>query len=339
MKVQILLSAAVLLLALTVGVATASNPDRIGTAGAQELTIPNSARGVALGGGVVADAGGVEMLYYNPAAVASVRRVEAYFTHLSYIADMDKSYVGVAYRTGFGTLAITADVLSIGDIIETTEESPEGTGRVFSPNFAILGVSYARYMTDQVRVGATAKLINESILDAQATGVAFDAGILYRPGPRGVSFGLAVKNFGPNMHFSGADFESFHRTSNNPTAGNRSLASQSASFELPSYFEIGARYEIEAGADGMFAGYGAFQSDNFNNDEISVGGEYSWRETVSVRAGGTVSGNDDFLFGPAFGGGVAIPLGDQTYLYADYAMRTVTDFFDDNHMFAIKFEF
>ena len=212
MKVQILLIAVVLLLAFVVGAATASNPDRIGTAGAQELMIPNSARGLALGGSVVADAGGVEMLYYNPAAVASVRNVEAYFTNLQYIADMDKNYVAVAARTGFGTVAITADVLSIGDIIETTEESPEGTGRVFTPNFAILGISYARYMTDQVRVGVTGKLINESILEAQATGVAFDAGILYRPGPRGVSFGLAVKNFGPNMHFTGADFDQMFLT-------------------------------------------------------------------------------------------------------------------------------
>jgi hypothetical protein len=339
MKVQILSGAVVLLLAFVAGVATAANSDRIGTAGAQELMIPNSARGLALGGGVVADAGGVEMLYYNPAAVASVRNVEAYFTNLQYIADMDKSYVAVAVKTGFGTLAVTADVLSIGDIIETTEDSPEGTGRVFSPNFSILGVSYGRYMTDQVRVGGSLKLVNEKILEASATGLAFDAGIIYRPGPRGVSFGLAVKNFGPNMRFSGSDFESFHQTSDNPQANDRSLTSQSAAFELPSYFSLGARYEISAGESGSIVGYGAFQSNNFNNDDFKLGGEYIWNETVALRAGGVLSGNEDYLFGPAFGAGVAIPLGGDSRLHADYAFQSVTDYFDDNHMFGVRFEF
>jgi hypothetical protein len=339
MKIQILSGLAVLLLALTVGVATAGNTDRIGTAGAQELTISSSARGMALGDGVVADDGGLDMLFYNPASVASVRTVEAYFTNLSYIADMQKSHVSVGVSTGYGTIAVAADVFSIGDIIETTEDNPDGTGRIFSPEFSVLSVAYGRYMTDQVRVGATAKLVNESIADANATGVAFDVGILYRPGPRGVSFGLAVKNFGPNMRYSGSDFESFHRTADNPQADDRALASQSASFELPSYFEMGVRYGREIGAAGSLAGYGTFQSDNFNYDEYKLAVEYGWKETVYLRGGGTLTQGDDYLFGPAFGIGLAVPVGGQSRVYADYTVRTVSDYFDDNHMFAVKFEF
>jgi hypothetical protein len=339
MKGQILLVVSVLIIAFGVGTAPASNPDRIGTAGAQELTIPNSPRGLALGGGVVADAGGLEMLFYNPAAIASVRKVEATFSNLQYIADMEKNYVAVAATSGFGTLAVSADVLSIGDIIETTEENPEGTGRIFSPNFSVLGISYGRYMTGQVRVGGTLKLINEEILQAQASGIAFDAGILYHAGVRGLSFGLAVKNFGPNMRFSGSDFESFHRTSANPQANDRSLASQSAAFELPSYFTVGARYEFSTGAASSMIGYGTFQSNNFNNDDLRIGGEYQWNQTVALRAGGVISGNSDYLFGPTFGGGVAIPLGGESVLHADYAFQSVTDFFDDNHMFGVTFEF
>lgn len=337
---RILFTTAALLLTLAVGAAMAGNADRIGTAGGQELTIPNSARGLALGGGAVADAGGVEMLFYNPAAIAGVRSIEAYFSNLQYIADMDKSYVAVAAKTGFGTIAVSADVLSIGDIIETTEENPEGTGRIFSPNFSILGLSYGRYMTDQVRIGATVKVVNESILQAQSTGISFDAGILYRLSEQGVSFGLAVKNFGPNMRFDGSDFESFHRTSTNPQANDRSLASQSAAFELPSYFEMGARYEIPMGAAGSaLIGYGSFQSNNFNNDEVKLGAEYMWKEMVFLRGGGVLTGNDDYLFGPAFGAGVALPLGGETHIHADYTLRTTTDFFDDNHMFAVRFDF
>jgi len=339
MKVRILWIMAVLLSALVAGVATAGNPDRVGTAGAQELAIPNSSRGIALGDAVVADWGGVEMLYFNPAAVAGVRKVEAYFSHLTYIADMDKSYIAVAARTGFGTIAVSADVLSIGDIVETTEDNPEGTGRVFSPNFSVLGLTYGRFMTDQVTLGASVKLISESVLQAHATGLAFDAGIQYRLGQRGVSFGLAVKNVGPTMRFSGSDFESFHRTSDNPLANDRSLSSLSAPFELPSYFEIGASYKYQVGEPVSLTGYGSFQSNNFNDDEFDLGGEFSYRDQLFLRGGGVISGDSDYLFGPAFGVGFAIPVGGESRIQADYTLRTVTDYFDDNHMFAVKFIF
>jgi hypothetical protein len=338
MRVRILCCTAVLLLALVAG-AHAGNSDRIGTAGAQELNIPNSARGMALGSGMVADPMGVDNLYYNPAAIAGVTRVEAYFSNLQYIADMKKNYVAVAAKTGFGTIAVTADMLSIGDIEETTEDAPEGTGRVFSPNFSILGLSYGRYMTDQVTIGATFKVISESILQVRSTGLAFDAGIQYRPGPKGVWFGLALKNFGPNMTFSGSDFESFHRTSDNPQASDRSLASQSAPFELPSYFELGVRYEFPFENVGSLVGYGAFKSANFNNDEFKLGAEFGYRETLFLRAGGVLTSNEDYLFGPAFGAGFSIPVSGQSKLAIDYTMRTVPDYFDDNHMLALKFIF
>ena len=338
MRVRILCCTAVLLLALVAG-ANAGNPNRIGTAGAQELTIPNSARGMALGSGMVADPNGVDNLFYNPAAIAGVTQVEAYFSNLQYIADMDKNYVAVAAKTGFGTIALTADMLSIGDIEETTEESPEGTGRVFSPNFTTLGLSYGRYMTDQVTIGATFKVISESILQLNSTGIAFDAGIQYRPGPKGVWFGLAVKNFGPNMTFEGSDFESFHQTSDNPEANERSLASLSAPFELPSYFELGVRYEYPIEEVGSLTGYGAFQSSNFNNDEFKLGAEFGYREMLYLRAGGVLTENNDYLFGPAFGAGFSLPLGAQSKLQFDYVIRTVPDYFDDNQMLAVKFIF
>jgi len=339
MKVRILCLTAVLLLALVAGAAIAANADRTGTAGATELRIPNSARGLALGSGMVSDPGGLEMLYYNPAAIAGVTRVEAYFSNYSYIADVTKNYVAVAAKTSYGTLAVTADVLSLGDIMETTEDNPEGTGRVFSPNWSILGLSYGRYMTDQVTVGATLKMISESVLQTHATGLAFDAGIQYRPGPKGVWLGLAVKNFGPNMHFTGSDFESFHSTSDNPQANGRSLASQSASFELPGYFEIGARYLYPLGESASFTGFGTFQSNNFYSDVFELGGEFGLNDTFFLRGGGAITDNKDQLFGPAFGAGFSIPIGGTSKIVADYTMQTVKTYFDDTHMLAVKFVF
>jgi hypothetical protein len=330
---------AALLLGLLAGAAWASNPDRTGTAGGQELKIPNSARGMALGGGLVSDPGGVEMLYYNPAAIAGVTRVEAYFSNLAYFANMSKNYFAVAAKTDMGTFAASADILSIGDIEETTEENPEGTGRIFSPNFSMLGLSYGRYMTDLVTIGATAKLVNESILQTSATGLVFDAGIQYRPGPKGLLLGLAIKNFGPSMTFNGSDFESFHSTSDNPQANDRSLRSQSASFELPSYFEMGARYNRALDERIGVTGFGTFRSDNFYHDAFKIGAEFNYQEIFFLRAGGSLNDDKNTIYGPTYGAGFAIPISGGSAIVVDYGVQMMRSYFGDTHMVSIKFNF
>jgi hypothetical protein len=294
---------------------------------------------MALGGGMVSDPGGVELLYYNPAAIAGVTRVEAYFSNLDYLANIKKNYFAVAVKTAVGSIGVSADVLSIGDIEETTEENPEGTGRTFSPTFSILGISYARYMTDLVTIGATVKMANESILQTKATGVSFDAGIQYRPGPKGLIIGLAVKNFGPNMQFRGSDFESFHSTSTNPQANDRALLSQSAAFELPSYFEMGARYSYPMGEKMSLAGLGTFRSDNFYNDQFKVGAEFNYDNILYLRGGGSLTDAKSNNYGPTYGVGFAVPLSGGSSLVVDYGVQTLRSYFDDTHMFSVKFIF
>ena len=47
---------------------------------------------------------------------------------------------------GFGSLAFSSKLVDVGSIDETTEEFPDGTGRTFSPNFVVIGASYARIL-------------------------------------------------------------------------------------------------------------------------------------------------------------------------------------------------
>jgi hypothetical protein len=321
--------------------AFAGNTDRTGTAGAQELRIPVSARGIALGDGFIADVAGVEALYYNPAGIANLRSVEAYFSHLEYIAEMDKNYVGAVARTRFGSIGIMVDALSIGDIIETTEAQPEGTGRVFSPTFTTVGLSYGRFLTDVVSVGVTAKIINERILQETASGFAFDVGIQYAPGWRSLRVGLLLKNFGPDMRFDGDDFQSFESTSDNPQASQRSVSTESARFELPSVFQIGFAYAVYESGQNRVNGYGNFVNNNFGADRWQFGAEYTYGETFALRAGFLASEDEDYIYTNSFsfGVGVGIPLSGMSRLYADYGYRTVDDFFDDTQVFSVKFAF
>ena len=94
MKYRILILVLVLL-AMNLTLVYAGNERRIGTAGAQELRIPVGARGTAMGGAVVADAHGMEAIYWNPAGLAHLGRTEAMFSHQPYIADNYVNFVGI----------------------------------------------------------------------------------------------------------------------------------------------------------------------------------------------------------------------------------------------------
>jgi hypothetical protein len=344
-------------LLLFCGIAVAGSEERKGTAGATELLIPTGARGSALGGTVVGDVEGVEALYWNPAGLALAEGTEALFTHTEYFAAMKLNYAAVgAHWGGFGSAAFSAKVLSIGDVIETTEDSPEGTGRVFSPTFAVIGATYSRRFTDRVAFGATLNYIEEKVLDAAARGVAFDFGVEYLFGWRGVRFGMVMKNFGPSMEFGGSSFQlSFQRPDADPTSTSRTFVTASSSFDMPSYFVIGGTGNLYEKDNQRLAVKAAFQNNNFVGDNLWGGVEWTYREMLALRAsyfgsftgttdpttgatsGGSRSG-DDLYEGFALGAGMQLTSGGSR-IGADIAWRPVRNYFSDVVEFGLKVRF
>ncbi len=115
------------LLALPAPSAHAGSDRRLGTSGAPELMIPVGPRGSALGLSVASDVAGAEAVYWNPAGLAGLEGTEALFSHTEYFADMKVNFVSVAAHAGnLGTVGFGAKVLSVGDVIVTTEQAPEG---------------------------------------------------------------------------------------------------------------------------------------------------------------------------------------------------------------------
>ena len=187
----------------------AGGAKRNGTAGAQELLIPSSASGLALNGANISSITGLDAVFYNPAGFGgSQTSTEAMFSHLNYIADISMSFaaVGVSFSE-LGSLAFSLRTLNFGDIPITTVENPYGTGSMYSPSYVTLGLTYANSVTDRIRVGFNLKLVSEKIVRTSATGFALDAGIQYQglAGLDGLSFGITLKNLGPQMKFDGPD--------------------------------------------------------------------------------------------------------------------------------------
>ena len=318
------------LLAVSLSSVYAGNSKRAGTDGAQELLIPIGSRGTSMGGAVLSTTSGVESMYWNPAGLASLEGTEAMLSHLPYFADIDVNFVGVATMIeGFGTIGAGAKVVSIGDIIETTEDAPDGTGRTFNPSLAVINVSYARILTANVSFGFSTMFVNESIQNVKASGVAFDVGFIYQPNWRGFSMGLTIKNYGPEMSYSGQGFER--------TVEQRSQAGNPASFDLPSSFNLGMAYNFVENGPHVSTLSGNFRSNNYGDDLWQGGWEYVYDGRYSLRAGYNFSNIDGWLYGLSLGGGLVFKFG-ETDLTFEYSW-TETEVFDDNQYFTMKASF
>lgn len=332
---------------LAASTAWAGGLDRVGTAGAQELRVPVGAASVALGGAAVAVGGGLGNVFYNPASLASTDQSEAIASWSSYLADADVNYAG--FSTGLGSqgnIGVTVKVLNVGDITVTTEDAPEGTGQILTPNFAVVGLTYGRRMTDRVLVGLTGSFINEKVADAAASGFAVDLGVQYDTGWRGLRFGFCMKNVGPNMRYGGPSFEQrLTLPGDDPAAQPHVVRLQAASFELPSYLQMGLTYDFKMGEKRSLTVMGTFQGNNFSTDEYRLGGEFLFSEWLALRAGFTgqfplkeEDRQQDYLYNWSYGAGFGFKLGD-TPFHVDWAGTAVGQFFNDNQQLSLSVAF
>ncbi len=333
----------VLLLATVVTGAFAGAGNRTGTGGASELLIPVGTRDIAMGGSTISTARGIEALFFNPAGAARMRNsASVYFSHMSYIADIGVDYgAASASFEGLGVISLSIKSLSIGDILETTTLSTDGTGETFTPQYFTVGLSYSRELSDRVAVGVTTNLISERIAEVTATGVAFNVGVVYDnlASVNGLSLGIVVKNVGPQMKFDGPGLNRT-ATVSNLNRGPTLFKIDAAPFELPSTLEFGVGYKRSFEGDNSILLSGSFQNNNFSDDEYKVGAEYAYQDLIFVRGGLNISAAEsepEYIYGPAFGVGLHTAVGSLDVSF-DYAYRSV-DLFDNNHIFSLMLGF
>jgi hypothetical protein len=339
-----ILSSVVLAQAAT---STAGGLDRVGTSGAQELRIPVGAASIATGGSTVALGDGLRNIYWNPASLAATDQSEGVVAYSSYIGDTKVNYGAISTHMGSqGQIALSVKILNLGDIVVTTEDAPEGTGEVLNPNFGVFGLTYGRRMTDRVHLGFTGSFISEKVADVSASGFAIDLGVQYDTGWRGLRFGFAMKNVGPDMRYTGPNLEQrLVLPNDDPAAVPHVVQLQAASFELPSYLQIGVSYDLPMGGDRHSTIYGAFHGNNFGTDEYRLGAEVPIGGFLALRGGfvGQVplkeaDRQENYLYSYSYGAGFNFKLGDRP-LALDWAGTHVGDFFDDNQQVSLHIAF
>lgn len=323
----------------------AGGGNRTGTGGASQLLIPVGVRGMAMAGGNVATSTGVEALYWNPAGTSkNINSANVLFSHMDYIADIGVEYGAVSANfEGFGIISLAVKSLSVGDILVTTTQDPDGTGKTFSPQMLVAGVSFARQLTERISVGVTANLVTETLGEVSATGMAFDVGVIYDnlAEINGLSFGVVMKNIGPQMQYDGSGLLQEAEVSgyNRPPG---LVKIESAPFELPSTFELGLGYKPRLIDDmNTILITTSFKNNNFSDDEYKVGLEYGYNNMFFLRGGYTFAPEqafeDSYIYG--FTGGVGIDYSfENISIKVDYAYR-YAKYFDGNHIFGVSLGF
>jgi len=321
----------------------AGGGNRTGTGGASQLLIPVGPRGIAMGEANVSTSSGVEALFWNPAGVAKLNgSASVMFSHMSYIADIGVEYGVVSAKfDGFGVVSFSIKSLGIDEIPVTTTQNTDGTGDMFRPQMLTAGLSYSRQLTEKISVGLTANLITETLGEASASGLAFNVGVMYENLAEldGLSFGIVMKNIGPQMQFDGPGMlVSAEVAGYNRPPGYVKI--ESAPFDLPSTFEIGLGYKPTLNEMNTLQFAGLFQNNNFSGDEYKLGAEYGYDNTFFARLGYQMAPeleSEEYIYGFTAGAGIQAHL-EGISLKVDYAYRDV-EYFDGNHVFALSIGF
>ncbi len=343
MKNRLLLIVA-LLIALVV-TTQAQTFSRVGTSMAQFLKIPAGARGAALGGAYAAASEDVYAMAWNPAGIGRIKDMSLGGTYNTYIADIQYSYLGFSMPIdGSSTLGVSGMFITTDPIEITTIEQPNGTGTYYDYSGLVLGISYARWLTDRLTVGVTGKMVRESIYREEASTFAFDIGSQFDTGLYGVRLAMSVSNFGGKMQLDGPDINATTVTNPQMQGVRETDATLSTvAWPLPMIFRMGIMMDIWGGTNDIF-------DSDINrltvmvdaNDPLdhnlraNVGVEYEWNDLFALRAGQHINYDDNTL-GLTFGGGLKLESGGAKfsidYAYQDFGILNSV------HQYTLSFYF
>ncbi|MBZ0199981.1 MAG: PorV/PorQ family protein [Ignavibacteriaceae bacterium] len=260
--------------------------NKSGTTSAQFLKIGVGPRAIGMGGAYTALADDINAMYWNPAGLAKMYSREAYFNHVDWISDVNLDYAGFGMNINeFGTVGAFVSIMSMGDMKVRTLQQPEGTGEMFSAGAVVIGLSYAKLLTEEFAIGFNAKYINEYIWNENAIGFAFDIGTVYTiPFLNQFRLAASISNFGPKMKLQGRDILVVTTVG----AGQGNVINtdlQLEEFELPLIFRFGIAVDaIKAAEHRLTLAVDAVHP-NDNSESINTGLEYTWNEIFFVRGG------------------------------------------------------
>ena len=269
-----------------------------GTTAAAFLKLDQGARPIAMAGAFTAAADDVNAVMYNSAGLAQLKGIELTLMHSIWLAGIFYDYLAFAYPAGeIGTFGIGIVYVNSGEILRWDEAGNPGDS--FSASNIGINLGYGTIINEELSLGITLKLFNESIDDVGAFGFAADLGGIYRTPVKDLKLGLNVQNLGPKFGFGEA-------------------------FWLPIIFKFGAAY---TGVRNMLLS-AEYHQPIETYGILALGMEYWYRNIIAVRMGFNFQGKFDLnewyenVAGPAIMGSIVLGAGVKIDIYEiDYAYK------------------
>ncbi len=269
---------------------------KVGSTSMQFLKVMPSARATAMGDAFTVLASGAEALFWNPSGLALARGQELSLTYVDWIFDAQQGALSYALPLSeFGAVGVQLQYVDFGEFEETTTaapyikdpNTPGMTGRTFRPFSFLVGLTYAKSLSDKFSVGLSAKYAHESLFNGEmvsayinqvsgvqqvktwADGLMFDFGVRYSTGFRSIQVAASVQNFGSDVKYA---------NESNP---------------VPLLFRFGIAADL-IGAEALAlqdvrdnrvtVEFDLFQPNDYSQ-QAHIGMEYEYAETFAVRGG------------------------------------------------------
>ena len=260
----------------------------VGTTAAPFLEIGVGARAIGMGGAFVATANDVSAMYWNPAGVAGLKRVQAVFVHTDWLVDISYDYAGLVFPLmQYGTIGLNLTALNMGEMKVRTIDHPEGTGEYFDASDIAIGLSYGIHITNRFAIGFNFKFIQQTIWKEHARGFAVDIGTLYQTPWKGFRIGAALTNFGTDMQMSGNDLLVYHDIDPYQMGNNDHIFAELStdSWPLPLNFQLGLAYDALQTENHLLTLEVDAMHPIDNSESINLGMEYGFLKRYFLRAG------------------------------------------------------
>jgi hypothetical protein len=156
------------------------------------------ARVAAMGGAFLAMSDDPNLLFVNPAGLSTNAGRQMSIGYLDYLLDISAG--SIAYSTsleGFGPIAVGVRYYHYGSF-EQRDALLNTTG-TFSASDLAVSAGTAYELAPNLSVGGAITFIHASIAEYRSTGLALDAGVLYRIPEERLAFGASVLNAGTQL--------------------------------------------------------------------------------------------------------------------------------------------
>lgn len=262
---------------------------KLAQTGMKFLSVSTDARASAMGEANTALYTNSSAMFYNPAGMANLDKTfDVSFGQTSWIADINYMHASAAYvpfgDKNWGVFGVSIMAVDYGDLQGTIRASNEqgyldvGT---FSPIGFMIGVGYAKSLSEKFSIGGNVKYVKQSMGagivgfeangditedDLSAEAAAFDFGVIYWTGFESLKIGMSIRNFSQEIEYI------------------------EEGFQLPLTFRIGASInavdftDLDPELHQFTVSVDASHPRDFK-EQVFLGGEYVFMKTFAVRAG------------------------------------------------------